>query len=138
MGFHAFNRTSLYFCTQLFQKYAPAGERGVPDGAAFLYPLIKGQGYLDQAVAALQDSPLVDEVKRAQLDLTPAEPDRAGFTALLPGEKRFVIVGDTKARADGHLTETDILTMQDYCEQHNADGAVIIAGSFADGKLRKF
>jgi len=44
-------------------------------------------------------------------------------------------VVDAKARASGHLTGLEVLTLVEYRNQFNADFAAVVAGSFADGKM---
>src|SRR5207244_1994273 len=55
-------------------------------------------------------------------------------TAQVPG-RFYRIVLDAKSRANGHLPGLDVLTLVEYKQQHKADYAVVVAGSFADGKM---
>ncbi len=57
--------------------------------------------------------------------------------ALLPAESLYTVIFDTKARATGHLEDLDVTTILDYMEQQNAEYAVVVAASFADGKIAR-
>lgn len=47
----------------------------------------------------------------------------------------LVLVFDTKARSGGRVTDINVLSLVEYREQSNADGAVAVAADFSDGKI---
>jgi hypothetical protein len=53
------------------------------------------------------------------------------------GPDSYVVIVDAKARGDGKLQSLEVYTLQDHLRRNEADYAVVVAGSFAGGKVRR-
>lgn len=51
------------------------------------------------------------------------------------GSNRYQVIIDAKSRGDGRLRELSAYTLLDHKLKHEADHVVVVAGSFADGKV---
>lgn len=53
------------------------------------------------------------------------------------GPDSYTVIVDAKARGDGKLHSLEVYTLQDHLKRNEADYAVVVAGSFAGGKVRR-
>ena len=53
------------------------------------------------------------------------------------GPDSYTVIVDAKARGDGKLHSLEVYTLQDHLRRNEADYAVVVAGSFAGGKVRR-
>jgi hypothetical protein len=53
------------------------------------------------------------------------------------GPDSYVVIVDAKARGDGKLHSLEVYTLQDHLRRNEADYAIVVAGSFAGGKVRR-
>jgi hypothetical protein len=51
------------------------------------------------------------------------------------GPHSYIVIVDAKARRDGKLQSLQVYTLQDHLRSNEADYAVVVAGSFAGGKV---
>lgn len=53
------------------------------------------------------------------------------------GPDSYTVIVDAKARGDGKLHTLEVYTLQDHLRRNEADYAVVVAGSFGGGKVRR-